>query len=200
MIQKNIRIKKMSIIAFMSAISAILMYLDFQLPFAPSFLKFDLSDVPAIFVGFFLEPLSGVLVILLKIILRFIFKGTSTMFVGEIMSFVCGTAYVLPASLGYRKMHTKKGACYSLLISIIVASVVAVIINKYIAFPAYGKLYGMTMEKIIAMASKVLPIVKNENTLFLYSVFPFNLVKYSIVSLITFLIYKKMSAIMHKFI
>lgn len=200
MIKKSNKIKTISIIALMSAISAILMYLDFQLPFAPQFLKFDLSEVPAIFTAYFLSPFSGTLVVLLKIIIRFIFKGSNTMFVGEIMSFVCGASYVLPASIIYRKFHTKKGALISLIVSIFIASVVAVIINKYVAFPMYGKLYGLTIEKIVSMTNKILPIVKNENTMFLYSVFPFNLVKYSIISLITFLIYKKMSAIMHKFV
>ena len=86
-------------VAILTAISFILyMFLKFSLPFLfPSFLDMQFSELPAILAGFSLGPFAGVLVIILKCLLKFPF--TSTAFVGEITDMVLGILYVLPASI-----------------------------------------------------------------------------------------------------
>ena len=72
------------------AIAAVLMYLEFPLPFAPAFYKLDFSEVPVLIGTFSLGPLAGVLIEFIKILLHFIIKGTQTAGVGEIANFAVG--------------------------------------------------------------------------------------------------------------
>jgi len=184
-------IRKLAFIAIMAAVASVLMLFNFPLPFAPSFMKFDISELPALFAGLFLDPLSGFLVVLMKILLKLVMQGTETAFVGEFMNIVAASSFVVPAAVIYQRNRSKTGALIGLLAATVFASIVAVLLNLWIAFPMYGKLYGLSMEKIVAMGTKVMPAVKDELTLMLYSIFPFNLVKHAVTSLVTWLMYKR---------
>ena len=107
------------------------------------------------------------------------------------MNIIGSCAYVLPASLIYTRYHTKKGAGASLIISTMLVSLVAVFLNAWIAFPMFTRLYGMPMEAIIGMGEAVNPLVHDSVSLMLFSVFPFNLLKHGVTSLVTWLIYKR---------
>ncbi len=61
----------------------------------------------------------------------------------------------------------------------------------YIAFPMYSALYGMPLDTIVDMGTAATPFVDDLFTLMLFSVFPFNLVKHGITSLVTYIVYKK---------
>ena len=183
--------KTIAFIGMLGALSAVLMSINVPLPFAPTFLKFDIAELPALFAGFFLGPVSGCAVIVVKIVVKLILQGTETVFVGELMNVIGSCAFVLPASLIYKRIHTKKGALLSLSISTVLVSVMAIFLNAYIAFPMYSSLYGMPMEAILEMGSSVNPLVHDNVTLMLYGVFPFNLVKHGIPSLVTYLTYKR---------
>lgn len=183
--------KIVAFIGMLGALSAVLMSINAPLPFAPTFLKFDIAELPALFAGFFLGPVSGCTVILVKIVLKLLLQGTDTAFVGELMNLVGSCAFVLPASLIYKYIHTKKGALLSLTISTVLVSVMSIFLNAYIAFPMYSSLYGIPMEAILEMGSSVNPLVHNNITLMLYGVFPFNLVKHGVTSFVTYLVYKR---------
>lgn len=183
--------KTIAFIGMLGALSAVLMSINVPLPFAPTFLKFDIAELPALFAGFFLGPVSGCAVIVVKIVVKLILQGTETVFVGELMNVIGSCAFVLPASLIYKRIHTKKGALLSLSISTVLVSVMAIFLNAYIAFPMYSSLYGMPMEAILEMGSSVNPLVHDNVILMLYGVFPFNLVKHGITSLVTYLTYKR---------
>lgn len=188
---KTNNVKTIAFIGMLGALSAVLMSINVPLPFAPTFLKFDIAELPALFAGFFLGPVSGCAVIVVKIVVKLILQGTETVFVGELMNVIGSCAFVLPASLIYKRIHTKKGALLSLSISTVLVSVMAIFLNAYIAFPMYSSLYGMPMEAILEMGSSVNPLVHDNVTLMLYGVFPFNLVKHGITSLVTYLTYKR---------
>lgn len=79
----------------------------------------------------------------------------------------------------------------SLSVSTVLVSIMAIFLNAYIAFPMYSSLYGMPMEAILEMGFSVNPLVHDNFTLMLYGVFPFNLVKHGITSLVTYLVYKR---------
>ena len=128
---------------------------------------------------------------MVKIVLKLLLQGTETAFVGELMNIVGSCAFVLPAALIYKHIHTKKGAMLSLSISTVLVSIMAIFLNAYIAFPMYSSLYGMPMEAILEMGSSVNPLVHENVTLMLYGVFPFNLVKHGVTSLATYLVYKR---------
>lgn len=188
---KQFTIKTIAFIGMLGALSAVLMVISIPLPFAPTFLKFDISELPALFSGFFLGPASGCGVILVKNILKLLLQGTETAFVGELMNLIGSCAFVLPAALMYQHWHTKQGALAALSISTLLVSVVCIFLNAYVAFPMYSSLYGMPMGTIIQMGSSVNPLIHDSFTLMLYGVFPFNLVKHGITSLVTYLVYKR---------
>ncbi|MBQ9421376.1 MAG: ECF transporter S component [Lachnospiraceae bacterium] len=189
--RNTINTRTAALVGMLGAISAVLMMIDFSLPLFPSFMKFDLGELPALFGGFFLGPMAGCLIIVIKMLLKLLIKGTSTAFVGEFMNIIASVSYVLPAALIYKNNHTKNGAKKAMLISTIFTGIVCVFLNAYISFPMYGRLYGLSMEAIVGMASKVNPLVHDNTTLMLFSVFPFNLFKYGVTSILTYLIYKR---------
>lgn len=53
--------KTIAFIGMLGALSAVLMSINVPLPFAPTFLKFDIAGLPALFAGFFLGLVSGLL-------------------------------------------------------------------------------------------------------------------------------------------
>ena len=75
----------------------------------------------------------------------------------------------------------------------LVASVFAVLANRFLAIPLYVKLYKIPLEAILKMASATNPLVHSLTDFLLLTVLPFNLLKYAVVSGITYLIYKKAS-------
>lgn len=188
---KTSHAKTIAFIGMLGALSAVLMSINIPLPFAPTFLKFDIAELPALFAGFFLGPVSGCAVIVVKIVLKLLLQGTETAFVGEFMNIVGSCTFVLPAALIYKRVHTKRGAMISLSVSTVLVSIMAIFLNAYIAFPMYASLYGMPMEAILEMGSSVNPLVHDNVTLMLYGVFPFNLVKHGVTSLVTYLVYKR---------
>lgn len=196
--QKRMSIQKLVMIAILAAMSAALMFISFPLPLAPAFLKFDISELPALFAGLFYGPVSGFLVILIKISLKLLMQGTETAFVGELMNVIGSSAYVVTAAVIYRLYRTKKGALISLIAASAVASVFAVFLNLWIAFPMYGKVYGIPLESIIAMGTAVLPFIHNETTLMLYSILPFNLLKHGVTAFITWLLYKRCGMLLRR--
>lgn len=183
--------RRIAFVGMLGALSAVLMMFNVSLPFAPTFLKFDISELPALFAGFFLGPIYGAAVILVKIVIKLVVQGTETAFVGELMNVIGSSAFVIPAALIYKYDRTKKGAVISLTASTIGVSIVVIFLNAYIAFPMYSALYGMPMEMIIEMGSSVNPLVHDSVTLMLFGVFPFNLVKHGITSAATYLVYKR---------
>lgn len=189
--ERSSKVKKTVFIGMMGAVSTVLMMLNFSLPFVPGFLKFDISELPALFAGFFLGPVSGCSVIVVKVLLKLLFQGSDTAYVGEAMNIMGSVCFVLPASLIYRWKHTKKGAVIAMTVSSVVVSIAFIFINAYIAFPLYSKLYGMPMEVIVGMGSAINPMITDVPTLMLFSVFPFNLFKHGVTSFVTYLIYKK---------
>lgn len=141
------------------------------LPFAPSFLRLDIAELPALFAGFFLGPAGGCVVILVKILLKLLFQGTDTAYVGELMNLAGSSAFVLTASLIYKFHRTRRGAVAGLAISTVLVSVVFIFLNAYVAFPMYASLYGLPMEAIIGMGSAANPLTHDTVTLMLYAVF-----------------------------
>ena len=189
--KKTSSVKETVFVGMMGAISAVLMLLNISLPFVPGFLKFDISELPALFAGFFLGPVSGCGVIVVKVLLKILFQGTDTGYVGEVMNILGSMCFILPASLIYRWKHTKKGAVIAMAVSSVLVSIAFIFINAYIAFPLYSKLYGMPMEAIIGMGAAINPRITDLPTLMLFSVFPFNLFKHGVTSFLTYLVYKR---------
>ena len=93
--------------AMLSAVAAGLMFIDFSVPFMPSFIKMDISELPALLSGFAYGPLYGVAVCLVKNLFNLIFHG-STGGAGELCNFLLGVFFVVPASIIYKKIKSRK--------------------------------------------------------------------------------------------
>ena len=197
-IDKN-RIKRISLTAIFSAIAAVIMLFDFPLPFAPSFMKFDFSDVPLIIGSYILGPINAVIMVFLKVLIKLMFKGTSTVFIGELASFISSLCFVLPGSIIYVFNKTKVRAVIGLLIGIILSSIISTILNSVMLFPMYMNLFGISESVLLSMIQKVNPSVNSYTTAMIYSVLPFNLFKYSVDSIITFGLYKNISNFVKRF-
>lgn len=191
--------KKLVMAALLGALAAILMVLDFNVPLAPGFIKFDFSDFPVLIGGFVFGPVTGVLIAFLKIVLNLLFKPTTTMFVGEASNFILSVCYMGVACLYYRNHRTKKGAVIGMALATVATSVLAIFSNILVMFPMYAKLFGMSMQQIVGMVSAVNPFVKDITTMVLASLVPFNLFKYGVISIITFVSYKKIEVILKKY-
>lgn len=184
-------------IAVLSTIAFILMYIDFPIPMLfPAFLKIDASDIPAILGAFSMGPVAGVLIELIKNILHFIVKGSETGGVGQLANFLIGCAWVIPIGLIYKRKKTKKNAIMGLIVGAVSMIVIAGVVNYYITLPFYETM--MPMEAIVGMGSVVNPAIKDYFTLVLYGITPFNVLKTLSISIITMLMYKRISPILHK--
>ena len=142
-------------------------------------------------------PLAGFMIILIKILLNFLFTGSSTMGVGELANFLGSVFYMIPAVLIYNKMKTKKGAGISLIVATLSTTVYSIFGNLLLIFPAYCKLLGLSMNNIVKMSAAVNPLIKDVPTLMVIGMVPFNLLKYSVTSVIAFLLYKRIKKILH---
>ena len=189
----NNKIKKISIVALFSALSAMFMYFDFPLPIAPTFMKMDLSELPVIIGGFVLGPIECISIAIFKVLIKFVIKGTSTMFLGEIANIIGSISYALPASIIYKALKTKERAIVGMIIGIILASIVCTLCNAVFLFPIYINIFHMSEETIIKMCNTIIPFIDSMTKVYLFSVLPFNLVKFSISSIITYVFYKNIS-------
>lgn len=196
--KENLNTKTMVKISVLSVIALILMLLDFPLWFTPTFLKFDISDVPALIGSFALGPMAGVLVQLVKNLLNLLVEGSGTGGVGEFANFIVGSIFVYTAGLFYYREKTFKNAIIGMAVGVLVMTVSISLINYYFMIPFYAKLFGLPIDKIVAMGSAVNKYVVDFKTLILYAVVPFNLFKGIVVTLVTLLIYKRVSPLLHK--
>lgn len=186
--------KNLVLMAIFAALAAVLMLLEFPLPFiAPSFYEIDLSEIPVLIGSFIMGPVAGVIMEAVKILLKLLIKGTSTAYVGDFANFVIGCCLVVPASVIYKKYKTKKGAFIGMLVGTVVMAVAGTIMNYFVLIPFYVKAYGMPLDAIIGMGAKINSLISNKWTFVLVCVAPFNIVKGVIDSLITALVYKRIS-------
>lgn len=187
------QVRHLTVVALMGTISFILMYFSFSIPFLSPFAEFNISSVSEVIGGFILGPVGAIEIIGVKLLLKLVFKGTSSMFTGELQNFILSIAFMLPAVLYYHKHKSKSGAVKALVIGSITNVVVAVFTSIYLIFPAYIELYGMNWNGIIDICSAVNPWIKDIPTMVAFSVIPFNVVSRIVVSFLTLVIYKKVS-------
>ena len=185
--------RRVSIIGVCAAIAAVLMLFEFPLPFlAPTFYELDLSELPVLLCGFYLGPAAAVLCEILKIVLKLLFKGTSTMFVGEFANFAVGCSMVLPAVIIYHIKKTRKSAFWGLVCGTFVLTAFGSAFNALYLLPTFAKIL-VPMENILSAGNAVNGKVNSVWTLVLYCVVPLNLVKGVVVSALTLLLYKRVA-------
>ncbi|MCI7098186.1 MAG: ECF transporter S component [Lachnospiraceae bacterium] len=196
--KKILSIRDLVQIGMFGALAAVLMLFEFPLPFiAPSFYELDLSEIPVLIGTFSMGPVAGVLIELIKILLKLVLKGTSTAYVGDVANFVIGCFFLLPAGIIYKVKKTKKGAVTGMAAGTLLMAAAGAVMNAYVLLPFYSQFYGMPMEALIAAGTEVNSLITSIPTFVLVAVVPFNLIKGIIVSLITYLVYKRVRVIIH---
>ena len=188
------KIKKMALIGMMGAISTILMLFEVPLPFlAPPFYELDLSEVPVLIGSFSLGPVAGVTIELIKILLNLLINGTITAGVGELGNFLIGCSFILPASLIYKRKKDKKHAMVGLVSGITVMTVIGCVINAYVLLPAYSAGLELPMDVLIDMGTQIHSSIDSIMSFVILTVAPFNLVKGIVISIVTLILYKRIS-------
>lgn len=188
--------RKVAMIGMFSAISGILMTFEIQVPFAPPFYTLDFSELPVLVSSFAFGPVAGVMTEFCKVVLKLLIKSTSTAFVGDFANFVIGCTLILPASIIYQLKKTKKMAAIASTVGTICMTIFGTAFNAIYLLPTFAVLYGMDMNTLIGMGTAVNPAINSVTTLVIMAVAPLNLLKAGIVSLVTLLIYKKISVIL----
>ena len=177
----------------LSAMAVILFYIEIPVV---AFYKLDLSTLPAILAGFAMGPLQGIAVIIVKNLVHML--GTSTAGVGELADILMSCAFVIPASLYYRRHKDRKSALVAMLIGSVTMIVAAVLVNYFILIPAYQVLMNLPLEVIIGMGQKVFGFIDTTVELVLAITAPFNILKAVVLSVVTYLLYKRGSPLLHK--
>lgn len=186
--------RRVSIIGICAAIATVLHVLDFPIPFiAPEFYKLDFSELPVLLCGFFLGPSATVACEGIKILLKLLLKSTSTAFVGDFANFVVGCSFVLPATIIYHTHKSKHSALIGLIVGSLCMTIFGSAFNAIYLLPKFAELYGMPLDTIIAMGSKINGNIHNVTTFVLICVAPLNLIKSAIVSVLTMLLYKRVA-------
>lgn len=186
--------KRISVVGICAAIATVLHMLDFPLLFlAPEFYKLDFSELPVMLCGFYLGPSATVACEAVKIILKLMFKGTSTAFVGDFANFAVGCSLVLPATIIYHLHKTRRSAVVGLSVGTIVLTLFGSSFNAIYLLPKFAQLYGMPLDTIIAMGGKINPSIQNITTFVMLAVAPLNLIKGCAVSILTLLLYKRVA-------
>ena len=155
--------------AMLGAVAAVLMYLEFPIPIMPAFVKLDVSELPALIASFAYGPVSGILVCLIKNLIKL--PSTSTAAVGELFNFVMGALFVGVAGLVYKRNKTRKGAILVM--------------------------YHLPLDAIIGMYQAINPSVDGLLACLLVFNLPFTFVKGALDAALCFLVYKPLSPILH---
>lgn len=189
--------RKMTMVGMFSAIAMILMLFEILMPFAPPFYKLDFSELPILIGSFAFGPAAGVMMEFVKILLKLCVSVSETVTVGELANFSVGCSFILPASAIYAFRKSKKSAIIGCIVGTLILTIFGTAFNALYLIPAYSKLYGLPMETIYEMAMEVNPFVTEGNIISLVAacVAPLNLIKGTSVSLITLLVYKRLSPI-----
>ena len=187
--QNRSKIRTTVQIGMLGAVAVVLMMLDFPVPFlVPPFVKMDFSELPVLIGTFAMGPVAGVLIELLKNLLNLVLHGTTTGGIGELSNFVIG--------LIYRRKKTKKNALIGMACGTVFMAALGCLSNAFVIFPMYSAVMGIPMEQFVAMGTAINPAVDNLFTFIILCMAPFNLMKGIVISLITFLLYKRLRVLL----
>jgi len=189
------RTRYIAVTAMLSAVATVLMYIEIAVPFMPSFIKLDLSDLPALIGSFAMGPIYGVVIAAIKNIIHLLVSQSGG--VGELSNFLLNAAFVLPAGLIYMKHKTKKGAIAGALTGAVFMAAISVPINYFVVYPVYTAF--MPMDTIIKMYQVINPKIQDGNLLQCLVTFnmPFTFMKAILSVIVTFLVYKPLSPLIH---
>ena len=187
--------KNLAIMGMLGALAGVLTLFSFPIAFiAPSCFKLDFAELPVLVGPFLLGPIAGGVIELLKILVNLLLNSSTTFGVGELANFSIGCALVVPAGIVYQLRKNKKGAILGMAVGTVIMVAAGVFLNAYVMLPFYSSF--MPLESILEAGAAINPAISNVWTFCLIAVAPFNLIKGVVVSLVTAVIYKKISILL----
>ncbi|WP_455041278.1 ECF transporter S component [Granulicatella adiacens] len=185
--------KKIVLVGVFGAISTVLMFLSFNVPFIPTFVKLDFSDLPVLLGGYILGPVYGSFIAIIKILLNFVYNGSMTYGIGETVNLIGSLSFMLPAVILYQRNRNFKTAIMSLIVGTIAATVVLLTANYFVMFPLYATAMNFPMEKIVTAAHALNPYVTDLASLMTFALLPFNIIKFGLNSILALFLYKRLA-------
>lgn len=179
----------MTLIGLFGAISALLMFIEFPLPFMPPFLKVDISGVPILIMAFLCGPMPAIYVTLIKDLVHLL--STQTGGVGELADFLILSSFAVAASLVYRRRPNPTGMAFGVGAGAVAITVVGALANRFLLIPFYSKV--MPIDAIIDACNALNPLIDGLDAYIWFGAAPFNLIKGLILSALTLLLYRRMS-------
>lgn len=178
----EVKTRKLTVMAMLTAVSVILVWL-IHLPLIPAapYLEYDPADIPILIGAFVFGPVAGLALTFAAAVLQGLTVSAGSGLYGILMHFVATGTMCLVAGSIYRAHKTRKMAVVALIIGVLATTAVMAGANMLIT-PLF---LGMPAS-----------VVKD---LLLPAIIPFNLLKFSINSLVTFLLYKMISRLIHKY-
>ena len=175
--QNSVKIAKMAMLVAISIV--LVMIIHFPIFPAVAFLEYDPADIPILIGTFAFGPVAGiVLTVVTSLIQGFTVSAQSGAY-GIIMHIIATTVLVTVAGIIYRRHKTKKHAFIGLLAGT-VAMAVAMFFANMVITPLFT---GMPLEAIM----KLMPFI-----------LLFNIIKAGINSIVTFILYKRISPFLHR--
>ena len=179
--KQRLYIDRMVKLGMLTALSIILVYaIHFPIFPAASFLEYDMADVPILIGTFLYGPWWGLALTAVVSLLQWLLVSPQSLWVGAIMHFMATGSYVVAAGLIYSKHRTRSAALFGMALGAILQTLMMVPMN--LIFTVH--FFGVPKETVIAL----LPT----------AIIPFNAVKTVANSILTFLLYKRVSKLFEK--
>lgn len=192
----NVNTKKITLTAILTAVAAVLQFVEVPIPIMPGFIKLDFSDLPALIGAFVCGPATGVLIELLKNIIHILFGSSGA--IGELSNFILGAVFALTAGLIYKKMPTIKGAVIGSAAASVIMGIVSLPSNYYLIYPLYYNVMGMPQEAILGMYQALRPSTESIAEALLVFNVPFTIVKGLISSVFAVCVFRPLKKIIEK--
>ena len=167
--------KRIAMYALFVALSMAVSFVEFPIVPGVEWLKYDPSGIVSLVAGFAYGPAAAVIVSVLGF-LPHLFTNPW----GTLMAVLVALALSVPAALIYRRNKTRKGAVIGIIVGAIAALAMA-IVGNIIVTPFYAH---MTTAQVVAL---IVP-----------ALLPFNVLKFTIHGVVTFLIYKPISNLLNR--
>lgn len=179
--------KQIVVIGMFAALSYVLMLVHFPVKYL-GFLEMEFSDIPAIVATLAYGPLTGIVIELIKNLIKVITAST-TVGSGELANFVVSIGYILPLGLVYHKMNGKRKKLFACLAGTVCMALTGIFVNYYITVPLYASFFG-GQQAVIGVCAKFIPAINSLGTVVILGITPFNIIKGLLISVISVLCYK----------
>ena len=177
----NFSVRKLCMLGVLAALSVVLaLFVRFPIFAAAPYLEFDAGDVAMITGTFLYGPLAGVVLTFVASAIQALTVSASSQIWGFLMHFISTSLFCLVAGTVYRRRAHVVHSAIGLALGVVVATVTMIPLNLLIT-PLYS---GMPMS---AVASMLVPII-----------IPFNLIKFTINAVFSFLLWRSIRLIMKK--